>query len=290
MITVNDILSAFQDFRDRIAEYYTAIHNEVTGDVLLADLNDGKTEDHMIWMHTAAGVAVIMDGVWADRQAQIEEKINNFLPLPDRWLHSECLKFQYGDSLAWDDTLKKYYYPVIDATKQIIKYCAVVRSGGTSFIKVAKDAAGTPVALTGPELTAFVAYVRQIQWAGSSIATPTSGSSDKLNAPMTVYYNGTKPLADIKTVVQAAFNNYLKGVHTDNAGAIEFNGQYSINKHADYIEWASTDIQEVNPGVVQAKPHGGVYANVNRVYTPVAGYMERDNTIDFDVMITYVPV
>lgn len=290
MITVNDILTQWLAFRDQIATFYTLIKNEVTAAPLLTDLNDGPTEDHEIWMQTSAGLAVIMDSVWDDRQQQIETKINNFLPLPDRWLHRECLKFQLGDSLLWDAEAGKYYYAVIDATKQIIKYCAVTRSGGTTFVKVAKDVAGVPAQLSAPELAAFVAYVNQIQWAGSNVATPTSLASDKLNAPMTVYYDGIKPLADIKTIVQAAFNNYLKGVHTATARAIEFNGEYSINKHGDYVEAASVDIKEVNMGVVQAKPNAGVYTNVNRVYKPLAGYLERDATINFDVMITYVPV
>jgi hypothetical protein len=290
MITVVDILGQIQAFRTRIEEYYTAIHNEVTSAPLLADLSNSKTDDHEVWQYTSAGLAVILDGVWADRQKAIEDKINSFLPLPDRWLHAECLKFQYGDTLLWDSSKGKYYYAVLDETKNIIKYCAVTRSGGTSFIKVAKDVAGTPTALTAPELAAFVAYVRQVQWAGAKVATPISLASDKLNAPMTVYYDGTKPEVDIKTIVEAAFTAYLKGVHTDAARAIEFNGEYSINKHADYIESSSADIKEVNPGSVQAKTNAGAYAPVTRVYTPLAGYLEKDPAISFAVMITYVPV
>jgi hypothetical protein len=48
------------------------------------------------------------------------------------------------------------------------------------------------------------------------------------------------------------------------------------------------DVNDVVMGAVQAKADGGSYGTVNRVYYPVAGYIERDNTIDFDDMITYV--
>ena len=49
-----------------------------------------------------------------------------------------------------------------------------------------------------------------------------------------------------------------------------------------------TNVNDVVVGVVQAKPNGGAYATVNRVYSPLAGYIERDTTIAFDTMITYV--
>jgi hypothetical protein len=285
MITVNDILTQWLTFKDRVSEYYTLIYNEVAGAPLLNGLSDSKTEDHNIWMHLSAGIAAIMDGVWEDRKKEIQDVVDSVIPMPDRWFQRECLKFQYGDSLAWDNEKGRYYYPVIDTTKQIIKRCATPRSGGTTFVKVATDTG----ALSAPQLTAFIAFVNQIQMAGSNVATPTSFASDKLNAPLTVYYDGTKPLADIKAIVEAAFNEYLVN---DNSkpGTIPFNGEYSINKHADYIEAASVDIKEVNTGVVQAKSNAGAYNNVNRVYNPVSGYLEKDPAITFDAMITYVAV
>jgi hypothetical protein len=101
-----------------------------------------------------------------------------------------------------------------------------------------------------------------------------------MNAPMTVYYNGLRTLDDMKVIVQAAFNNYL--------ASLPFNGQYSINKHGDFVEASSVDIYQVDMGVVQAKADGGAYVNVNRVYLPYAGYLERDSAIDFNTMVTYV--
>lgn len=283
MITVNDILSQYQSFKARINEYYQLIYAEVNADATLDGLTStSKTAEYNLWMWISAAVAVIMDGIWQDRQDEITLKIDNGIPGTDRWYQLELFKFQYGDSLLWDATTGKYYYAVVDTTKQIIKRCAVISSGGITAIKVAKLSGSNPVALAGAELTAFAVYVQQTQWAGAKIAPPVSLPSDKLNAPMTVFYDGTKKIADIKATVQAAFIDYLANV--------PFNAQYSINKHGDWIESASADLKEVNMGVVQAKADAGSYVNVNRVYTPVAGYLERDSTIAFDTMITYVPV
>lgn len=282
MIIVTDILTQFQSFKDSISAYYTLIYNEVQADANLDGLtSSSKTSEFNLWMWMFAGMSVIMDGIWEERQQIIFDKVDSGIAGTDRWLQRELLTFQYGDSLSWDDTIGKYYYAIIDATKQIIKRCAVVSAGGVTNIKVAKlDGGGNPVALSGPELSAFTSFVRQVQWAGGNILDPISLASDKLNAPMTVYYNGTRTLADMQVIVEAGFNGYLS--------SLPFNGEYSVNKHGDFVENQSVDIYEVNMGGVQAKPNGGGYSSVPRVYGPASGYIEKDPAIAFGTMITYV--
>lgn len=283
MITVNDILSEFQTFKAKVDEYYKLVYDEVNADANLDGLTStSKTAEYNLWMWLFAAMSVILDGVWADRQQQISEKVDLGIPGTDKWYRLELMKFQYGDTLSWDETSGKYFYSVIDESKLIIKRCAVVSSGGTTAIKVAKLSGDDPIALTNDELTAFKSFVSQTQWAGAKIAPPVSFNSDKLNAPITVFYDGTKKLDDIKAIVEAAFNDYLAN--------LPFNGEYSINKHGDWIEDASVDITEVNMGAVEAKADAGSYTVVNRIYKPVAGYLERDPVIDFDTMITYTPV
>ena len=283
MITVNDILTQWNTLKSKVNEYYTLIAGEVNDDAALDDLNSSsKTSEFNLWMWMGAALGSIMDSVWADRQQQFQDKIDSFIPLPDRWLQRECLAFQYGDTLQWDAEKGKYYYEVIDAEKQIIARCAVIRAAGITFVKVAKLDGDDPVPLAEAELDAFIAYVNQIQWAGARIATPVSLEADLIKAPMTIYYDGTKPIADIKVIVEAAYNEYLSN--------LPFNAEYSRNKHADYIESASADIKEANPGTVEAKVNAGAYAEVERVYTPAAGYLVRDPAISYDDLFTYEAV
>jgi len=281
MITANDILTEFQTFKSRIDEYYALIYNEVNNDANLDGLTStSKTSEFNLWMWLFAAMTVIADDLWETRQAEIAAKVDSGIAGTDRWFQKELMKFQYGDALSWDEVTGKYYYAVIDAVKQIIKRCAVVSSGGITTVKVAKLSGTTPVALTSGELSAFNTYLRQIQWSGANILDAISLASDKLNAPMTVYYNGQIPLADIKAIVEPAFSAYL--------ASLPFNGEYSINKHGDYIENSSSNIYEVTMGTVQSKPDGGAYANVTRVFIPVSGAIEKDPAIAFTTMITYV--
>lgn len=280
MITVNTILSEFQSLKARINEYYQLIAEEVNDDATLDDLTStSKTAEFNLWMYIYAAMTVIANSLWEERKAEIQAIADAAIPGTEKWFQKELLKFQYDDTLSFDETTAKYFYPVIDTDKQIIKRCAVVSNGGLTQVKVAKESAGIPVPLSAPELTAFAAYLRQIQWAGANVAAPISLASDKLNAPITIYYNGTVSLDTLKPLVEAAFNSYL--------AALPFNGEYKITAHQDALQLVE-DVNDVVMGVVQAKPDAGSYANVNRVYYPVAGYIEKDPAIDFDDMITYV--
>lgn len=282
MITINYILTEFKLLKSRIDEYYELIQNEVDSEASLDGLDSpSKTAEFDLWMWMFAAMSVIMDSLWNERKDEIQIIVDSAIPGTEKWFQKELLKFQYGDALSFDTDTAKYFYAVIDATKQIIKRCAVISSGGITQIKVAKeDGSGNPIALTAPELTAFISFVRQIQWAGANIANPVSFASDKLNAPFIVYYNGTIKIDDIKPLVEAAFTAYL--------AALPFNGEYKITAHQDALQ-AVANVNDVVPGVVQAKPDAGAYNIVNRVYYPVAGYIEKDGAIPLGVMITYVP-
>ena len=278
--TINEIIAEQSTAQTRINELYTVITDEINADTDLSQLTSvSKTAEFNLWKYIWAAMAYVQESIWGERKAEIQQIVDDGIPGTERWLQKELLKFQYGDTLSFDNATAKYFYPIIDLTKQIIKRCAVISAGGLTQIKVAKEVSGSPVALTAPELTSFASYLHQIQWAGSNLAAPVSFDSDKLNAPITIFYNGTIKLDDLKPLVQAAFNQYLS--------QLPFNGEYKISAHQDAIQ-AVADVNDVVMGIVQAKPNGGVYANVNRIYYPVAGYIERDTTINFDVMITYV--
>lgn len=284
MITVNDILTQFQSLKSKINEYYTLIYNEVEADANLEGLTStSKTAEFNLWMWMYAAMSAIMDSVWQDRQSQIAENVARGIPGTDRWYQLELMKFQYGDSLSWDATNGKYYYAVIDPDKQIIARCAVRTDSGPTTIKVAKLSGGIPVALSTEELTAFRAYARQTQWAGAQILDAATAASDKLKAPMTVYYDGTKKLDDVKAIVEAAWDAYL--------AQLPYNGEYSVNKHGDFVETAGgAIIQEVTMGVVEARSDAGAFTTVARIYNPISGYLERDPDFEFDDLITYTPV
>lgn len=277
--TINDVLTQGNAAQTRLNELYTQITAEINADANLSGLTStSKTAEFNLWKYVWSAMAYIQEQIWGEAKAEIQAVVDAAIPGTEKWLQKEILKFQYGDALTFDVVTAKYYYAVNDVTKQIIKRCAITSSGGLSTIKVAKESAGVPVALTGPELTAVRSYLEQIKWAGSN-AQLNSTNSDKLNANFTIYYNGTIKLTDIQPLVEAAYLNYLK--------ALPFNAEYNITRHIDAMQ-AVANVNDVVPGVIQAKVDAGTYANIVRVYFPNSGYIERDTTIAFTTMLTYV--
>lgn len=283
--TVDEIIQQANEAQERVGELYQVITDEVNASTPeLAGLDSqSKTSDVGLWKLVWSALAFIQEAIWEERRNEMQAIVDSGIPGTDAWLHQELLKFQYGDVLQFDASGSKarYFYDPVTPENRIIKRCAIISNGGVTQIKVAKeDLSGNPVPLEPAELAAFTAYVRQIQWAGSNIATPQSFAADKLNAPMTVYYNGTVKLDDIKPLIEAAFNSYLS--------QLPFNAEYKVSAHQDTIQ-AVPNVQDVVMGNIQAKAATGGYGPVNRVYYPVAGYIERDPTISFDDMITYLP-
>lgn len=279
--SVNDILTDWDDAQSSVKDISAAIDGAVDNDANLDGLTStSKTAEYSLWKKVAAIVGYIVEGIWDDYQSNIIAQKDAIKIGTAPWLRLEILKFQYGDALQWNQNTATYFYNPIDTTKQIIARCSVTKGSGVCTVKVAKLDSGNAVALTSAELTALSAYVSQIEFAGADIVV-TSRNADLLNAPMTVYYDGTKKLEDIKAIVQTAFDLYLT--------QLPFNGEYSVNKHADFIEnYGGTIIHEVDTGVVQAKSDTGTYNTVTRIYQPVSGYILRDSSIDYDTMITYV--
>jgi hypothetical protein len=284
--TINEIIAEENAAQARLNELYTVITDEVNADANLNGLTStSKTSEFNLWKYIASGMGYIQEDIWREAKAEIDSKAADVIAGTDRWLRNELLKFQYGDALLFN-TKAQYYYALIDPTKQIIKRCSVVTTGGLTKIKVAgEDGSGNPIALTAPQLAAFSSYVNSIQWSGTNIADPISVASDKINAPFTIYYDGTLILDDLKPIIEAAFNTYLKN--------IRFNGEYSVYKNQDELQRAleavSPNYNDVVPGVIQIKPNGGSYATVSRVYYPLSGYIEKDSAITFDDMFTYIP-
>lgn len=79
----------------------------------------------------------------------------------------KALEFQYGDNLAINTDINpvtgepylNYYYPVIDATKQIISQAAFSSSSSGLFLKVATLTGGILGPLSSPQYNAFSSYM-----------------------------------------------------------------------------------------------------------------------------------
>lgn len=277
--TVTEILDQINTAKQRIGEIYTAINNEISADADLSALTSvSKTAVYRLWMYIWAVMSFIQEELFGEAKAEMQTIVDNAIPGTDRWLALEVKKFQYGDSLSFDDETGDYFYAVIDPAKQIIFRVAISSNAGQSTVKVAKDdGSGNPIALSTDQLNALKSYIQQIQYAGSNIIT-VSLPSDKIKLPITIYYDAITPLPTLQSNVEAAINGYL--------AELDFNGTFYISKLVDAIQ-AVENVEDVVIGSVEARSDAGAFNPVSRIYLPVSGYLEVDSGFPLSTTITY---
>ncbi len=255
-----------------------------TNQQLLQDLSStSKVSVWRLMMWIFAFGSWVIDSLFDRHKAEVNEIVANAIPGTAKWLRAEIFKFQYGDSLQWIDN--KYQYAVIDATKQIVKYCAVIEVGGQVRIKVAKDNNGQPTPLTSAELTALTDYVNQIKFAGTNSAV-TSNAADKLKLALKIYYDpqvlnpdGTLISDGTTKPVENAVNDYLNN--------LPFNGTLYVNRLTDTIQ-AAQGVEEPYITTIEATYGNLPYQPVTESYQADAGYIVIDPNYPLSNNITYI--
>jgi hypothetical protein len=216
---------------------------------------------------------------WINNRAN--EIVSGTLP----WYVRETLKFQYGDSLIWDDD--RYKYAVIDPTNQIVKLATANESGGVITLKTAKlDGSGQPEQLSSGELSALEEFWSKWKFGGARIQV-VSRPADLLKVYFKVYYDplvltSTGELISTPGVfpVEAAIKEYIK--------SLPFDGVYSTTALTDRIQNAQGVVNPVHLNS-EKKFGAGAYSPLIDYYQANAGYLKIDPAFPLSLTITYVP-
>jgi hypothetical protein len=233
-------------------------------------------------------IAAVANGTteqsWDAFRVDVESKVAVAAPQTAPWVRAQMLKFQYDATtpqvMQFDNVNYAPYYPTVDATKQIIKYCSVVPGlSGSATVKVAKQVAGVPAALTTPEKSAAQSYVNLLTVPGIALSIDSS-SSDKIYIAATIWFQGAYA-AVIRDTVAAAIQGYL--------AAIPFNGVVLLSD----IEAAIKGVPGVNDVVftnVQARKNGTAYGSGTVLVIGVDGVNPTGNVIqrNWDTVAGYI--
>ncbi|MCX6232609.1 MAG: hypothetical protein NTZ33_13820 [Bacteroidetes bacterium] len=247
----------------------TAKNNEAS---LAVYVSPSATALFNLWAYIVALAIWTLEVIFDNHKTEINTKIENLIPGTLRWYHAMCLLFQYGDQLSWVNG--KFIYQVPDAGKMIVKRVAIREVAGQLRIKVCKEAAGVPVALTNQELISFKSYMSQVKFAGTNmniISYNACSAKFTLNLvfdPLVLTAAGAN-ISDGIEVVKIALENYLK--------AIVYGGVINRTKLIDAI-------QNV-PGVVDVyiadfkvkEAAAAVWSTItDQNYESIAGYYQLD--------------
>lgn len=259
-----------------INEIYQAIIASKDSNTSLSSLNSTSSfgiANSIFWI--CATAISIHEQIYDVFTSEIEAKKAVIHGQTGLWWNDKMINsFQFDPTdtdksiLVIDDNLN-YYYPVVDATKRIIKYSATSAVSRQVTIKVAKDdGSGNPAQLTSDELLAALSFVNSIQDAGTLINT-ISLPADLLLVNFNIYFNAQYGQATVLSNVKIAIQTYLQN--------LRFDGVIQILKLIDQIETVPgvTDILLVS---AQAKSEADAYQLFDRQYFTKAGYAQLNVT------------
>lgn len=209
----------------------------------------------------------IYEKIVSDHSSEIINQIALQQPFSVPWYIVIAKAFQLGDQLEYNEVTYKFDYPLIDASKQIVKYVAIRQRQieGVTKLQVFATKADK-AAMTTDELLAFSSYITQCGAAGTHFQF-ISLAPDSLEINLTVYYDpqilssSGLLLSDGSNTVQTAINDYLNG--------IQYAGVFNRTRLTDSVQVAS-GIRDVLLGDVRL--NGDL--NNNRQFESASGFYQ----------------
>jgi len=266
--TINDIQQSILDKKSELTELSAL--EVLTNNEKASLSNLTSTSKVAVWRLFIYIIAVaiwVLESLFDIFKAEIEAKVKDNRPHTADWYKTKALAFQYGDALIDDDE-----YAVIDTAKQIVKQVAIVEGDRKLVIKVATLQGNELIKLPDiNQVNAFASYMDKVKDAGTLLEI-INEDADKLKIVMDFHYNALLLKNDGTTidtnvnVVQKAINDYLQ--------AIDFNGEFEINRMVDYLQRA-TGYQSVKLNFVGFKAGLATgFSPIDRIYKPLSGYMK----------------
>ena len=238
-----------------------------------------------IWFSIVASAIYVLETLFDLFRADVDKKISGAVVASIPWYHKIALEFQYGDSLVFDEATQGFVYPVVDTTKQLVKFAACRDMGGGVYVLVSgADSSGNPVTLSSDVLSAFESYLRERKPAGVLLSV-NSLNPDLVRSVMTVQYDPQVLTPDGELItdpsvkpVEDAVNAYLKG--------IVYGGVLNKTKLVDAVQGARGVIDVVLTSVSVKPANGSSYEVVTgNNYRSVGGSFKSNNLTSG---ITYV--
>lgn len=282
-----------------MARTVTEIQDEIITNVntdLPSLTSTSQTALWRLWSYIVAVAIAVHEQLWDAKEVDLQAIADSAQVGTAQWLQAQALKFQYDAADPQVLTVVDFapVYPIIDESLQIIEVAAVSQQTNRRVIvKVAKDDGGgglTP--LVTDELTAFRSYIKQIQFAGTSVSV-TSTDADRLFIQMEIFFNGQYVQTDVSDNIKTALNTYLRN--------LDFDGVVNKNALIDVIQGVEgvVDLKmELLRGRTAADTVGSIDNTTifnlsggidNRFYETSAGYVVLEDTpgSEFDDTVTF---
>lgn len=230
------------------------------------------------------------------------EKIENIFAskqvMQTSWWQTQCVGFQYGYSLARDES-GNLYYSDLDEDAQIVKRAAVITTGnGVITIKIAKlDADGlTPIPLLVGEKSAFDSYANDITVAGI-VPTVISVSGDEIKIKINVQVDAqvidpnTGALLSDESIkpIESVVYDYFSSFQTQDS--FTAGGVFQVNQLLAGLNTASGVFNATITLCEKKSQNESTYTNVlslpGKQFSSFAGYVRIADGYDLAANISY---
>lgn len=256
----------------------------------------GITGEDATWEHTFSTVSIeniliyivavcaySLEVMFDAFRKDVDERIARNIVPTVRWYHTQALAFQYGDGLVYDGQVQAFRYATQDASKQVVRYCAVKDRGSSIQILVSGESGGLPDVLSNEVLTAFKSYMNSVKIAGV-ILDIRSLPADSIRIEATVQVDPQviatdgRRISDGSYPVRDAIDSYLR--------SIVYGGTFNKTKCVDALQEVE-GVVDITLGTVRAKAGSAAEYTVveGNNYTAVAGCFISNN---LESTLTYV--
>jgi hypothetical protein len=253
-----------------IAQIQQSIIDAKNTDSTLAGLTSAsQVAIWLLWTWVVATCQWTLENLFDIHKAEVDAILSTQRPHTLQWYVTKAKAFQLGDTLLAKSDV---YYPVV-AANLIVANAAAIELVGMIRIKAAKLVSSVLAPLSGPELTAFSAYMGRVKGAGVRIQC-TSGLPDDFRLALGIFYDplildntGARLDGTAAAPVNDAVNAFLNN--------LPFNGIFVLN----YLVATLQGIEGVRIGEVLycAARYGSLpYTAITYEYIPDAGYMQLD--------------
>jgi len=249
-----------------------------------------KTAVWRLWAYITALAIRIHEVLWDQFKAEVEDIASKAIPGSLQWYADRATEYQHGHSLIFNPDTYRYYYLDTGSdnaiASRIITRVSVTEESSAIFsgvrIKVAKSE--PPEELAPEELDPFTYYMQRLRFAGVSLEV-INRPPDQVKVELSVFYDGTIPLAEIKDRVETALANFL--------ASIPFDARLYKSKLIDALQ-ATPGVNDAEVLGLYARQDGSAtWLSVPRVYSSVSGYyvlMPAEETPTPDsTIINYYP-
>lgn len=185
-----------------------------------------------------ASAAYVLEVLFDNFTASVEQKIAAAIPATIAWYHTICLEYQHGDDMVLDEATQQYVYPEVDLSKRKVKYAAVRDKGSYVDILVSgEDAEGLPTALANDVIIPFESYLKARKPAGIQLYIHTYNPDDiqiglKIQYdPLIVSPSGSLISDSSRYPVEEAIETYLRG--------IDYGGVFNKTKLMEAVQSAN---------------------------------------------------